>query len=102
LKRNGAKSAYSADNRSRSFCFGERDFGERFVDFHDLNFVSEPRPAAEDIGIFLRRAASFFLERAANACQKTVRGFTSECTVRELAPLAERHGVPIPTRSRAR
>lgn len=34
-----------------------RHFTERFVDLHDLDFISQLGPAAEHVGIFLRGAA---------------------------------------------
>ena len=38
----------------------ERDFRQRFVDFHDIDFVAQAGPAAEHVGIFLGGAAGFF------------------------------------------
>src|ERR1700752_819270 len=41
-------------------CFVGLYFGERLVDFHDLDLIAQPGPAAEHGGVFLGGAAGGF------------------------------------------
>ena len=46
--------------RGRLSLHGQRNFAERLVDFHDLDFVAQAGPAAEHVGVFLGGAAGIF------------------------------------------